>query len=497
MKESLKLFFVSLVIAGSIIAILRWPLGDEGHTGEPITFYCAAGMKPPVAMAISDYYEEIGVVVRVDYAGSGALLSRIRANPTGDLYLAADESYIELARKEGLIAETIPIANMRPVIAVPAGNPKNLRTIDDLVRADLKVALANPDAASIGKQTKKMLAATGQWDALAASAKVYKPTVNDVANDIKIGAVDAGIVWDATANQYPELEAINVPVFDDNAFQVTIAVLSSTEQPTDALHFARFLQARDRGGEHFRELGYEAVEGDVWSPKPELVFYSGGVNRLAIDERLNEFEKREGVAITRKYEGCGILCADMKAMAGKPLFPDAYFSCDVSFMVDVQDLFLESVDVAETDMVILAKKGNPLGITGLADLAKDGLKLGVANPKQSALGALTEKLLQRKGLYATVWPNVVKTQPKADLLVTAMQVGALDAAIVYYANTPNVRDELEIIRIDDPTAMATQPIAISRASDNKYLTQRLFDFIFEDVSKKRFEDVGFRWLHAE
>ena len=49
------------------------------------------------------------------------------------LYLAADESYIRLARQQGLLAEAIPLARMRPVVAVAKGNPKNVRTLDDLL----------------------------------------------------------------------------------------------------------------------------------------------------------------------------------------------------------------------------------------------------------------------------------------------------------------------------------------------------------------------------
>ena len=37
---------------------------------------------------------------------------------------------------------------------------------------------------------------------------VYKPTVPDLANDLKIGTVDVAILFDATVRQYPELEAI-------------------------------------------------------------------------------------------------------------------------------------------------------------------------------------------------------------------------------------------------------------------------------------------------
>ena len=49
---------------------------------------------------------------------------------------------------------------------------------------------------------------------------------------------------------------------------------------------------------------------------------------------------------------CGVLVSQMKAGAR----PDAYFSCDVSFMNDVEHLFSPSITISQNDMVILIKK---------------------------------------------------------------------------------------------------------------------------------------------
>ncbi len=46
---------------------------------------------------------------------------------------------------------------------------------------------------SIGRITMKLLG--DQWQKLAEHATVMKATVTDVAADVQLGAVDAGIVW--------------------------------------------------------------------------------------------------------------------------------------------------------------------------------------------------------------------------------------------------------------------------------------------------------------
>ncbi len=276
--KSVKLYVVFgsiLVLAVLISLLLRRP-GTHSRqvSAQPLVLYCAAGVHPPVAEVVKDYQDQLGVTVSVQYGGSGTLLSNLRVAQTGDLYLAADASYIQIARAQGLIAETIPLATQRPVIATAKGNPKEIRSAQDLLREDVRVALGNPDAASIGKQTEVALSKAGLWENLKQAVQsrgVFKPTVNDVANDVKIGTVDAGVVWDAVARQYPELEIV-APLTEDTTFtmEIAVAVLRSSRQPTQALRFARYLSARDKGLEAFRRHHYTVVDGDMWANRSAI-----------------------------------------------------------------------------------------------------------------------------------------------------------------------------------------------------------------------------------
>jgi molybdate transport system substrate-binding protein len=214
--------------------------------------------------------------------------------------------------------------------------------------------------------------------------------------------------------------------------------------------------------------------------------------RPAIDKTVTAFEEREGVKVTRVYDGCGILVAQMKA--GER--PDAYFACDVSFMRQVQDLFFASANVSETDILIAVPKGNPRGIASLRDLTKEGLKLGVANAEQSALGELTKRMLAGAGLLEAVMANVRSQTPTADMLVNQLRAGGLDAVIVYEANISQVREHLDIVRLDVAGAKAIQPFAVARGSQHKHLTQRLLDAITSPESQEKYRGAGFRWVFS-
>ncbi len=490
MNSTRNLFFITVVVFIGLVALLFWETNPQSDMaeGQAIVFYCAAGMKVPVERVREAYEAEYGVPVQIQYGGSGALLSNIKIANKGDLYLAADQTYVDIAKQDGLLKEIIPISYIRPVIAVKKGNPKNIRSLNDLLKEDIAYSLANPDAASVGRTCKTLLEASGHWGQIEANAKVMKPTVNDVANDIKLGAVDAGLIWDAVAAQYPELETINVDELDPGVMTITIGVLESSSVPTETLKFARYLTARDKGLAIFAEEGYQVVTGDIWAERPEVVFFSGTVNKPAIDETINEFAKREGVEIDTVYNGCGILVAQMKA--GQR--PDAYFACDVSFVKQVGDLFLDYTSLAKTDIVIAVQKGNPKNIQSLNDLTKQGVSVGVCNEEQSALGYLTMRLLKDAGVYEGVRNNVKSEVPVGPFLVNQTETGSLDACIVYEVNAHPALDKLDVVTIDHPLANATQPFAVAEQSDHKYLLGRLLEEIRSHHDE--FEKVGFDWL---
>ena len=471
----------------------------EGATksgSDGLFFYCAAGMRHPVEMIVAEYGEQFGVPVRVQYGGSATLLSQLEVSGTGDLYLAADDGYTDLAHEKGLVEERIPVAVMRPVLVVQKGNPKNIQSIQDLLRDDVRVALGSPDQAAIGQKTRKLLEDAGHWKAVEAQVTktgVFKPTVPEVANDVKLGSIDVGIVWNATVAQYPELEAVRTEELDRGTAHITIAVMRSSKTPTTALRFARFLTARDRGLQHFAETGYEPVDGDIWEETPEITFFAGSVNRRALEPIIKKFQEREGVIVNTIYNGCGILTAQMRTLRENQGsgFPDVYMACDVYYLEKVQDLFQEGVNVSNTNIVIVTQAGNPKQIAELEDLAKPGMRVAVGQPDQCTIGVLSRRLLESSGLMEKIRPNIVTETATSALLVPQVTTGAADAVLAYATDTLAEAEKLHVVPIDSPLAAAIQPFSIARSSDFKYLGQRLFATI--EHSRDAFISAGFKW----
>lgn len=496
--SALLLIFVVLVVA-----LVRHSTPDRNQkTGNVKTLfmYCAAGVKPPVVAAARDFEKETGIRIQLQYGGSGTLLSSLQASKVGDLYLAGDASYTRIGVEKGVLEEVVPVAYMTPVLAVQKGNPKKIHSLDDLTRSDVRVALGNPEAASIGKQTRMLLTKSGHWDAVKANVTkngVFKPTVPEVANDIKLGTVDAGVIWDATVNQYDELEAVHVPALDAARKNVTVAVLSVSKQPALALRFARYLNSI-LGNRIFKAHGYESVDGDVWADAPEITFFAGSVNRRAIESTVKAFQQREGVTVNTVYNGCGILTGQMRTIHQGQTgsgFPDIYMACDRYYLENVKDWFQEDLNVSSASLVIAVPKGNPAGIKTLKDLTRPGVKVAVGQPEQCTIGVLTEKLLQAEGVHDQVMKNVVTRAPSSSLLVPSVSTGSADAAIAYKTDTLAEQDKIEVIPLLSQKAIAIQPIAISRISLHKHLARRLKAAILK--ARVNFEKAGFTYLAGE
>lgn len=497
-----------------LVALLN--LGGPGRGDEvnKLTVYCAAGVRLPMDEIAKRYKRECGVTVDIQYGGSGTLLySKIEVNKfdRADLFLAADNSYTDEAVENGLAAETLPIAHMRPVITVRKDSSKKIESIEDLLADDVAVVVADPDQAAIGKAMRERLDQvavddTTLWQKLnqhVTERGVFKPTVADVAADVKLGsAVDAGIVWDSTVAMpefRDELKAIHVPELDGDPGLVTICVLNSSRYPTAALKFARYVTARDRGLPVFEEYGLRPVEGDVWSKRPEITFYCGAVNRRAVEKTIDEFQEREGVLVRTEYGGCGTLTGTMKLIdeqSSDKVFPDVYMACDVYFLENVKQWFQEAANVSDTEIVIAVPKGSTK-VTQLSDLVKPGIRVALGEPDMCTIGALTRRLLAKEGLYdqlkekQTQEGEVVVEKPSSATIVPGVLAGHVDAAVAYITDVLANRDRVDIVRIDSPLNKAIQPLSIAKRSDHKHLTRRLYRKIAS--SPEAFEEAGFHF----
>lgn len=222
-----------------------------------ILVHCAAGMRLPVTEMAAAFEKETGVKTQLTFDGSNRLLGQIKLTHKGDVYIAGDAEYVDIAVKDGLVDSRGTVCYFYPVIMTRKGNPHGINTLADMTRPGLKIGQGDPKAAAVGRIMPRLLELNGV-DAAAWQKNVVleTATVNDLAVAIKLGTLDAVVVWDAIANKYPDVsEIVPIPAAKNICPEVESAVLTSAANKVAARAFVDFM-ASGKGRDICRKNGY-------------------------------------------------------------------------------------------------------------------------------------------------------------------------------------------------------------------------------------------------
>ncbi|MHC4242249.1 MAG: molybdate ABC transporter substrate-binding protein [Planctomycetota bacterium] len=216
---------------------------DGQSTPEELLLYCGAGIRPPVDELVETFGREHGVKIALDYAGSEVLLSKIKLIRQGDLYMPGDKHYVEQAAQADMILSQRSVCYWVPTVLVRKGNPKEIRRLEDLLKSGIKLGIGDPDACAIGRTSKKILEKNNiKWEDIQKNLVFKSLTVNELGMQIQAQALDAVIVWDATAKYYSE-HGDEIPITIENNIisTVDIGVLKFTKHKELAEKFVDFV----------------------------------------------------------------------------------------------------------------------------------------------------------------------------------------------------------------------------------------------------------------
>jgi molybdate transport system substrate-binding protein len=234
-----------LVLAVTIvIAVLLFGCKGEksDSRAKELLLYCGAGIRPPVQQLAEAFEREHGVKIVTDYAGSEVLLSKIKLTRRGDLYMPGDKHYVEQAAQEGMILSQQSACYFVPTILIQKGNPKNIRSLEDLLQPGFKLGLGDAKSCAIGRKTKQIFAKNNiAWEDIEKNLAFQSFTVNELGMQIQAGSLDAVIVWDAIARYYSEYGTEVAIATEKNVIStVNVGVLAFTENRSLAEKFVEF-----------------------------------------------------------------------------------------------------------------------------------------------------------------------------------------------------------------------------------------------------------------
>ena len=178
------------------------------------------------------------VTITESFGGSSALATQIVQGAPADLFATANEATMKTVTDAGL-ADGTPIVYATNVLTliVPPSNPAGVKTVADLAKSSVKVALCDKTV-PCGSAAVSLLAA----DKLSVTPVTLETDVKAVLTKVELNEVDAGLVYvtdarsaDNKVTQLAVTDAANV------INRYPIVVLSSSTNKAAAQAFERFI----------------------------------------------------------------------------------------------------------------------------------------------------------------------------------------------------------------------------------------------------------------
>lgn len=241
---------LALAMALGLTACTSTTGGETGEETVDVVVFAAASMEASLT-EIAEQYKTVTPNVNLVFTfdSSGTLKTQIEEGAVCDLFISAaqkqmnqldsaDTTGTNTAGLDFVYSDTrIDLVENKVVLAVPDDNPKDIQTFSDLGTDKLSLLCLGNDDVPVGAYSLEILDTLGIDIAqLESDGKVtYASNVSEVANQVKEGAVDCGIIYATDANTY-ELNVLDQAAADmcSQVIYPAAVMKSGTEGAKDA-----------------------------------------------------------------------------------------------------------------------------------------------------------------------------------------------------------------------------------------------------------------------
>lgn len=225
-----------------------------GGAAGTVTVLAAASLTDTfeaLAGEMGEEHPELEIVF--SFGPSSRLVEQVLAGAPADVLATADTRTMDNAITGDVVdGEPVVFAQNTLTLAVPPGNPGGVTSLGDLARAELRVALCEPQV-PCGSATERLLEVAG----VTAAPDTLENDVRDAAGKVALGEVDAALVYvtDGVA-MAGQVDTIDIPEADEVVNDYPVAVLSGAANQAGAEAFVRVLTG-EPGRRLLSEAGFE------------------------------------------------------------------------------------------------------------------------------------------------------------------------------------------------------------------------------------------------
>ena len=261
MKFSAKLYCCFLLYIPLLLCSCdtnRHPLQDSFQKKEML-IYCGATMRQPIMELAAIMEKEQDCVVRISYGGSSHLAKSVEVNRIGELFFPGSVSYLQAMQDKGLVSQTIDVGYNEIALYVRKGNPKKVNgDLMDLLRPDLRVAIGDSEAGSIGKATRICLSRKGVYNDIYKKALFLTTDSKGLVEALRRNEVDVVLNWRAVKYIHDNdryIDELLLPEKQVFRQKLTMGLLTCSHNPALGKHFLELMDSK-RGREIMSRYGF-------------------------------------------------------------------------------------------------------------------------------------------------------------------------------------------------------------------------------------------------
>jgi len=194
-----------------------------------------------------------GSKVIFSFAASSTLATQINQGAPADVFASASPATMKSVTDAGNAGTPTVFVKNQLVIAVPKGNPKGIKTLNDLASADVKVALC-AEQVPCGVAAKTALAAAN----VSLTPVTLEQDVKAALGKVRLGEVDAALVYRTDAKAaVSDVDGIE---FAESARAINdypIVVIKDAHNKAGATAFVAYVQS-DKGRAVLTAAGFQS-----------------------------------------------------------------------------------------------------------------------------------------------------------------------------------------------------------------------------------------------
>jgi ABC-type molybdate transport system substrate-binding protein len=117
------------------------------------------------------------------------------------------------------------------MIVVPKGNPRQLKSLADLGKKELRIGVGHEQQCALGAITKETFLRTGTYARVVKNIKVQSPTGDLLINQLRTGSLDVVIAYRSNVVPFDDIEGVPVTGVDCAAPLQPVAIAKDTQHP--------------------------------------------------------------------------------------------------------------------------------------------------------------------------------------------------------------------------------------------------------------------------